>query len=151
MEYDIKPFGVEHIREAAEIEALSFSDPWSEGGLLMLTREGAAAYACVERSGGRLAAFAGMVTVLDEGQIVNVATHPDFRRRGCARSALRALIYYADAAGIVLLSLEVRETNSAAIALYLSEGFYVAGRRPAFYRNPSEAALVMLREKTGEK
>jgi ribosomal-protein-alanine N-acetyltransferase len=149
MNFELVRFSRAHIPEAAEIERLCFSDPWSEEGLEMLTGERAVAFASVA-SDGRLAAYAGMVTVLDEGQIVNVATHPDFRRMGCARSVLRALIGYADNNGITMLSLEVRESNAAAISLYNSEGFRAAGRRPRFYRNPTEAAIVMIREKTKE-
>ncbi len=143
-------FGREHIPEAAEIEKLCFSDPWSEEGLELLTGERALAYACVEKESGRLAAYAGMVIVLDEGQIVNVATHPDFRRQGCARAVLGALVLYADSNGIATLSLEVRESNAAAISLYESEGFVAVGRRPRFYRKPTEAAVIMIRNKAKE-
>lgn len=142
-------FTREHIHEAAEIEKLCFSDPWSEEGLLLLTGDRALAFALVVD--GRLASYAGMVTVLDEGQIVNVATHPDFRLCGYARATLRALIDYADSNGIVNLSLEVRESNAAAISLYKSFGFKAAGRRPRFYRHPAEAAIVMVREQIKDK
>lgn len=134
-----------HIHEAAQIELECFSEPWSEEGLTLLCREGSVAFAVVE--GGVLAAYAGMLTVLDEGQIVNVATRPDMRRRGFARAALCALLDYADGRGIRTLSLEVRESNAPAISLYRSEGFVPAGLRPRFYRKPTEAALVMLRER----
>ncbi len=149
MNFEIVRFSSIHIPEAAEIERLCFSDPWSEEGLAMLTGERAVAFASVG-SGGRLAAYAGMVTVLDEGQIVNVATHPDFRRMGCARAVLRALIDYADNNRITMLSLEVRESNAAAISLYTSEGFSAAGHRPRFYRKPTEAAIIMIRGKIRE-
>lgn len=150
MDFKILRFSSIHIPEAADIERLCFSDPWSEEGLAMLTGERAVAFASVESISGRLAAYAGMVTVLDEGQIVNVATHPDFRRMGCARAVLRALIDYADNNRITMLSLEVRESNAAAISLYTSEGFHAAGRRPRFYTRPTEAAIIMIREKTKE-
>lgn len=133
-----------HVSAAAEIERLCFSDPWSEEGLRLLCSPLGAAYVVAEE--GRVAAYAGMLTVLDEGQIVNVATHPDYRRRGFARAALGALISHAESEGIVLLSLEVRASNSAAISLYRSEGFVAAGSRPRFYSHPVEAALVMIRQ-----
>ncbi|MGI6753027.1 MAG: ribosomal protein S18-alanine N-acetyltransferase [Eubacteriales bacterium] len=142
---EIIRFGHEHIREAAQIEALCFSDPWSEAGLELLTREEAVAFACM--ADGRLAAYAGMISVLDEGQIINVATHPDFQRRGFARAVLGALVDYADQNGIVTLSLEVRESNAPAISLYRSAGFVVAGQRPRYYRFPTETATVMVRTK----
>ncbi len=140
---EIMRFGPEHIREAAQIETLCFSDPWSEAGLELLTGNNAVAFACV--ADGRLAAYAGMICVLDEGQIVNVATHPDFRRCGFARAVLGALVDYADNNGIVTLSLEVRESNVPAISLYRSVGFIVAGYRPRYYRKPTEMAVIMVR------
>lgn len=142
---EILRFDSGHIAEAAEIERLCFSDPWSEDGLKLLCVHPYVAFAVIEQS--RLAAYAGMLTVLDEGQIINIATHPNFRSRGFARAALGALTDYADREGLVLLSLEVRESNQPAIELYASEGFVVAGRRPRFYSHPVEAALVMIREK----
>jgi len=83
--------------------------------------------------------------VLDEGQILNVATHPAWRRRGLADALLTALINEAEKKGLLTLSLEVRESNTAAISLYEKHGFAVAGKRPRFYTHPTEAALVMLR------
>lgn len=142
---EIVSFSAGHVKEAAEIERLCFSDPWSERGLMMLADGRGVAFACVEQ--GRLAAYAGMICVLDEGEIVNVATHPDFRRRGYARAALRRLIKYADDNGIVTLALEVRESNAPAVALYGSEGFFAAGKRKNFYSRPVEDAIIMIRQK----
>ena len=45
------------------------------------------------------------------------------------------------------IHLEVRESNQAAIALYRKAGFYVSGRRPAYYQNPTEAGIVMTAQK----
>ncbi|HOA85405.1 MAG: ribosomal protein S18-alanine N-acetyltransferase [Clostridiales bacterium] len=142
---EIVRFGPEHVSEAAHIETLCFSDPWSEAGLEFLTSKRAVSYACMVD--GKLAAYAGMLCVLDEGQILNVATHPDYRRRGYARALLGALIDYADSHGIVTLLLEVRESNTPAISLYRSAGFVAVGYRPRYYRKPVEAAVIMVRTK----
>ncbi|MBQ9080317.1 MAG: ribosomal protein S18-alanine N-acetyltransferase [Clostridia bacterium] len=139
-------FSREHVAEAAEIERLCFSEPWSEDSLVMLADGGyGAGVACVEQE--RLVAYAGMVSVLDEGEIVNVATHPDFRRRGYARAALRELFRIAGERGVTVLTLEVRASNSAARALYESEGFEAVGTRPGFYSHPREDAIIMTRKK----
>ena len=135
-------FSACHIPEAAAIEALCFSEPWTESGLSLFTREGGMGVACVTED-GRLAAYACMVYVLDEGEIVTVATHPDFRRQGCARSVLRQLCKTASECGIVTLTLEVRASNTAARSLYEAEGFCVAGLRSGFYAHPREDAVVM--------
>ena len=64
-----------------------------------------------------------MIAVLDEGQITNIATHPDFRRMGLGEKIVLSLIEYCKENGLVFLSLEVRESNVAAIGLYEKLGF----------------------------
>ena len=133
----------EHLAAVAELERLSFAASWSEkalGGLLGELGFGLVAL----DDGGQVAAYLGVLTVLDEGQITNVATHPDRRRQGYANALLEALFSECRTRGLHMLSLEVRESNAPAIALYEKHGFCTAGRRPGFYKNPTEAALVMV-------
>ena len=137
-------FASEHVREAAEIEKLCFSDPWSEASLMMLAEGGyGTGIACVED--GTLVAYAGMVSVLDEGEIVNVATHPAYRRRGYARAVLDAILILARERGVERLALEVRESNVAARTLYESLGFCAVGKITGFYSHPKEDAVIMTR------
>lgn len=141
---EIVKFAPRHVSAAAEIERLCFSEPWSEQSLaLPATGEYGCGMAC--EVDGTLAAYACMVSVLDEGEIVNVATHPDYRRRGYARAVLDALLEKARLDGIVTLTLEVRESNVAAQALYASLGFEAVGKRKDFYSKPRENAIIMLR------
>lgn len=133
-----------HIEGVARLERLCFSEPWSEKSLELLLSAGAVGFA-VEKD-GCVAAYGGMLTVLDEGQITNIAVDPDLRRLGLGREVVRALIGYARENGIVSISLEVRESNAAAIALYESLGFCRCGLRKNFYRDPIEAAIVMVWE-----
>ena len=111
----------------------------------MLLANGAVGFA-VEVN-GEVAAYGGMLTVLDEGQITNVAVDPIHRRKGYGRKIVSALLDYAEKNGIVSVSLEVRESNEAAIALYESFGFCRRGLRKNFYRDPTESAIVMVWEK----
>lgn len=141
-------FSYDHVKAAAEIEKLCFSEPWSENGLRLLCGEPYGAghgvgFAAVEN--GKLMAYAGMVVILDEGELVTVATHPDARRRGLARQVLSALFAYAEENGITNISLEVRQSNTAARRLYESEGFAKVGKRAGFYSNPREDAIIMIR------
>ena len=138
-------FEKKHVRGAARLEALCFSEPWSEKSLEMLISAGAVGFAIEEKD--EVLAYGGMLTVLDEGQITNVAVDPLSRRKGLGREVVRALIGYAEENGIVSVSLEVRESNEAAIALYESFGFSRRGLRKNFYRDPAEAAIVMVWEK----
>lgn len=75
----------------------------------------------------------------DEAEILDVSTEPDCRRIGVARSLLKRLL--GEARGSVYL--EVRESNLAARELYRSTGFQEIGRRPQYYAEPVEAAIVM--------
>ncbi len=93
-----------------------------------------------------LTSYCTLVIVLDEAQIINVATHPDHRGRGYARQVMNEVIDECKKRKITLISLEVRESNEAAIKLYTSFGFNVEGKRKDFYKNPRENALVMIKK-----
>lgn len=129
------------LESVAELEVLSFHQPWSAEALRILCCEGGFGVAAVEN--GRVLAYGGMLTVLDEGQITNIATHPDHRKRGLGTAVLDALLRGARERGLVEVTLEVRESNAAAIALYSGAGFIVLGKRPRFYSHPAEDALIM--------
>jgi len=135
------PLSEEHLSALAELEALSFSEPWSRESLAILTREGG--FGVVAMLGGRVVAYGGATFVLDEGSITNIATHPDLRGRGIGHAVVRALLTAARARGITSVFLEVRPSNAPALALYRSEGFEEVGVRRSFYRLPTEDAILM--------
>lgn len=146
IEFEIAALGEEHIPSAAEIERLCFSEPWSEEALLyMCTSPVTHAVAVIEKTSGRLAAYGGCEYVLDEANIVNVATHPDFRRRGCASAILDELETFLQAKGVKSIYLEVRVSNIAARTLYENKGYRAVGVRKKYYRFPVEDAAVMLK------
>lgn len=125
----------------AALEAAVFPHPWHADALGLLCGETAFGFAVMD--GTMPVAYGGMLTVLDEGQITNIATHRAYRRRGYAAAVLTALLTEARARGIAFVTLEVRESNTAAIALYEKYGFAVVGRRPRFYTAPVETGLIM--------
>lgn len=131
----------EHLSAVAEIEQISFSDPWSVESLELMLGEQAMGLVALED--GRVLGYVGMMCVLDEGQIINVATHPDSRRRGVGRALMIAIEQSAKQRGIVFLSLEVRESNAAARSLYSSLGWVECGIRKNFYSKPTENACIM--------
>ncbi|MBR2346557.1 MAG: ribosomal protein S18-alanine N-acetyltransferase [Clostridia bacterium] len=137
----IEKMSREHLLEVASIEEMSFSLPWSLESLELMLTEQASALVALED--GRVLGYVGMMCVLDEGQIINVAVHPDARRRGVGRSLMQAAEAYAKERGIVFLSLEVRESNIAARSLYSSLGWEEQGIRKGFYSHPVENACVM--------
>ena len=131
----------EHLFDIAEIEKLCFSSPCSEQALAFLLTDAAFGFAAVED--GKTVSYAGLAISLDEGEILNVATHPNHTRKGHARRVLLALMEEAKKRGLVRLTLEVRESGIPAQNLYRSLGFTVCGRRKGFYRLPHEDALIM--------
>ncbi len=127
----------------AELERLCFAEPWSRNSLELLTKEGiGVGMTC--SCDGVICAYGGMIVAVDEGQITNIAAHPDYRRRGYGRAIVEALIKYAKMNGLDSISLEVRESNKAAIELYGKLGFKVEGKRRDFYKKPTENALIMI-------
>ena len=78
--------------------------------------------------------------------MMNIAVHPDFRRRGVAQSLVEGLVAGLKAKNVRCLTLEVRASNDPAIALYHKLGFVQVGRRPNYYRNPKEDALILRKE-----
>ena len=131
----------EFIPEIALIEKHCFSDPWSEEGLEKLLEDNCVCL--VALVDGVVAGYVGMYFVLDEGNIINVATHPSYRRRGLAKALLEKLDEISFELGLLDLYLEVRLSNESAKALYTSEGWEVIGTRKNFYSHPIEDAVLM--------
>ena len=138
-----------HLNGAAELEKLCFSSPWSATSLELLTNDGIGVgyLLTVPATPGAepaVAAYGGMLITVDEGQITNVAVHPNHRRKGFGAAIVHALLRHAKDARLESVSLEVRASNTAAIELYKRAGFTEAGRRKGFYTKPAEDALVMV-------
>lgn len=142
--FSVVPFSERHALAASAIEQSVFSEPWSLRAIkdIFLGCESISALAC-ETDDGTLAAYGGIECVLDEGNIVNIATAPEFRRRGCAGAVMRGLLDTAAQKGCTRVTLEVREHNTPAKELYRSFGFAPVGVRRHFYRFPDEDAIVM--------
>ena len=129
-----------HLAALAEIERACFHAPWSE---TMLREELGKGIFLVAEQDGRTAGYVGCQTVLDEGYITNVAVSPDFRRQGIAKALITELMKQAQGKGLAFVTLEVRESNAAARALYAGAGFQPVGIRKNFYSNPTENAVLM--------
>ena len=146
MYYEIVPMDRSHIPQIAALERACFSHPWSEALLEDALFDPQASFIVAEdpEAGGVLG-YAGLHAVLDEGYIDNVAVAPDARRHGVA-SALLDVFCRFGAAKLAFLTLEVRASNAAALALYEKHGFRRAGLRPGYYQDPREDAVIMTRE-----
>ena len=131
-----------HVAQIAGLEKLCFSDPWSEKSVASELDNGLSLW-LVALEGETVAGYVGSQTVLDETDMMNIAVHPDFRRRGIAQALVESLVKQLRQRGSRCLTLEVRASNSPAIALYEKLGFQKIGRRKNYYRNPREDALIL--------
>lgn len=145
MRVRIEPMTAEHLDEVAELERLCFPDPWSRNLLAEALKNDLSAYLVALDDAGHVAGYAGLTVVLDEGSVDNIAVRPDCRRRGVAARLLEVFLNFARGNGLAFLTLEVRASNYAAIALYGSRGFRAVGRRKNYYEHPAEDALIMTR------
>ena len=141
----IERMGIAHVSEVAELEKLCFSDPWSENSVTS-ELDNALALWLVAVEDGRVVGYVGSQTVAGETDMMNIAVHPDFRRRGVAEQLVEALVVLLRERESRCLTLEVRASNDAARALYEKLGFSQIGRRPRYYRNPKEDALILRKE-----
>ncbi len=138
-----------HLEGAAALEKMCFSSPWSAQSLELLTNDGIGVGYLLQAGGSPAAeaaviAYGGMLITVDEGQITNIAVHPEHRREGLGYAIVQALLRHAKDSRLESVSLEVRVSNTAAIELYRKVGFVEAGRRKGFYQKPTEDALVMI-------
>lgn len=143
MSYLILPAERRHIPQIARLEAICFSEPWSERTLLQTLEDPKAVLYAAQDPAGWVLGYAGLHNIVGEGYVDNIAVLPQCRRQGVGEALTSALIGYAKSEGLSLLTLEVRAGNEPAIALYRKLGLLEEGRRKNFYRRPTEDALIM--------
>lgn len=145
MNYNIIPMTSEHLDAIAELERRCFSDPWSRQMLVEHMKNECAATIVAQGEDGSVLGYAGLLTVLDEGYITNIAVRPEFRRQGIASQLLDVFTRFAQGNHMAFLTLEVRDANAAARALYAKHGYEEVGRRKNYYDHPKEDAIIMTR------
>ena len=134
-----------HIDGIVELEKLCFSDPWSEKSVASELTNPLACWLVAEVD-GKVAGYIGSQTVMDESDMMNVAVHPDHRRKGVAEALVLELVETLKKRESHCLTLEVRASNEPAKALYEKLGFAQVGLRKNYYRNPKEDALILRKE-----
>ncbi len=134
-----------HVPAIAQLESICFSCPWSENSVASELTNALSLWLVAEED-GRVAGYIGSQTVCEESDMMNVAVHPDFRRRGIGEALVKALETELRARGSHCLTLEVRASNAPAIALYEKLGFSQVGLRKNYYRDPKEDALILRKE-----
>ena len=141
-----KDYLQEYLDEVAELERICFTTPWSRNMLAEELDNYLSAFLVALDDNGKVAGYAGLQAVLDEGYITNVAVRPDCRKQGVASKLLQVFLDFAQANHLAFLTLEVRASNYPAIALYGSRGFRGVGRRKNYYEHPKEDAIIMTKE-----
>ena len=142
---EIRKMTAREVPQVAELEKLCFAMPWSEKSVAGELDNPLALW-LVAMEGDRLAGYVGSQTVMDETDMMNIAVHPDFRHQGIATGLVVDLIGALKLRGSHCLTLEVRASNEPAKALYEKMGFRMVGRRPGYYQNPREDALILRKE-----
>jgi ribosomal-protein-alanine N-acetyltransferase len=142
----IVPMTAEHLDEAAELERICFSTPWSRAMLAEELENDCSSLLAAVDDTGRWRATRASRWCWTRGISLNVAVRPECRRNGIAEKLLRVFLDFAQAHALAFLSLEVRASNHPAILLYSKLGFRGEGRRRNYYEHPREDAIIMTRE-----
>ena len=143
MEYSICDVTAAHIPQIELLERQCFSMPWTAELLTSQMKDAQHEFIAALAPDGTVLGYVGMMHVLDEGYISNVAVSPDHRRQGIADALIARLCMICETLDLSFVTLEVRAGNAPAIALYKKHGFERVGLRKAYYERPREDALIM--------
>lgn len=138
----------EWVPEVLELDQRSLGGLWTADGYLREIESDCSELLVLRQEDtepGAIAALGSAWAILEEAHITIVAVHPDYQRQGLGQAMVWALLHSAWRRGLERATLEVRESNAAAIALYQKFGFREAGRRRRYYQDNGEDALVMWR------
>lgn len=139
----LTPLRADHIDAVHSIETAATPDPWSrELFASELTGDGNGRLWLVAEEDGRVVGFGGLLFVVDEAHIMNVAVDPAHQRKGLATTLVSRLLLDAGDRGATGATLEVRVSNMAARNLYKRFGFEEAGRRPRYYPDGEDAMIM---------
>lgn len=147
---EIRPVRYQDIAQIAKLEQQIFSEPWSAESLEEARRREDnifLAAICEEQ----VAAYALCYGTMDEGEIPTIATNPSYLHMGIGKELLQSLLQECHKRDIRQVFLEVRVSNEKAQGLYHKCKFEVVGRRKDFYRFPTEDALVMMCQVSGQQ
>lgn len=136
---------IDDLDQVLEIEEELFSVPWTrEGFFTFLTRDDSMFLVVEEKE--KILGYCGLLMVLDEGDVLNVAVRKDRQREGIGNFLMESLIRLSGQLGISTIHLEVRKGNETAIRLYERLGFERDGIRKGYYTDPVEDAVLMTKK-----
>ena len=143
MKYTVTDVTERHIGQIEALETQCFSCPWTAAQLRSQLKDEHHEFIAVLDENDTVLGYVGMMYVLDEGYISNVAVAPAARRKGIADDLIETLTEIARERELSFVTLEVRQSNDPAIRLYEKHGFTEVGRRRNYYERPKEDALLM--------
>ena len=141
----IKRMTSEHVPQIAFLEKLCFHDPWSESSIASELNNSLSLW-LVAMEDDTVVGYVGSQTVLCWTDMMNIAVHPDHRRKKIGEQLVLSLEEELRKQESTCLTLEVRASNEPAKSLYYKLGFLEVGRRKNYYRNPKEDALILRKE-----
>ncbi|HJQ99934.1 MAG TPA: ribosomal protein S18-alanine N-acetyltransferase [Candidatus Polarisedimenticolaceae bacterium] len=147
----IEDMTLDDVPEVLAIERRSFATPWTEENFRHEVGANPVAVNRVLRAEGVVAGYVSAYVVAGELQVNDIAVAPEMRRRGFGRQLLDDVMAIARERGAAFATLEVRPSNAAARALYAARGFVEVGRRPGYYPESGEDALLLERPLGGDR
>ena len=138
----ICPMTASDLDEVLVIEVASYPRPWHVSHFLDELASTHSFPLVAFDPAGKVAGYICLMSLLDEGHILNVAVRSDCRGRGVGRMLVERAVAECRARGADFVSLEVRPSNEAALALYRTLGFRETGRRKKYYENGEDAILM---------
>jgi ribosomal-protein-alanine N-acetyltransferase len=143
MNYKIVTVTEAELLQIEQIEQQCFSCPWTVEQLRSQLHDAHHEFIAAVDERGTVLGYVGMMYVLDEGYISNVAVAPEFRRNGIADKLIEELMNICNRLNLAFVTLEVRAGNEPAKALYAKHGFVDVGTRKNYYDFPKEDAILM--------
>ena len=145
MNYQLVPMDKSHLKQVAELDRAYFSRPWNQDSWESELYNTTVSLVVAETEEGYVLGYGVLGVILDEGCLEKIAVREECRRQGVAQAILDAFLRYGEE-HLAFLTLEVREDNAPAIALYEKNGFEVVGRRKNYYSEVHRDAILMTRE-----
>jgi len=143
MKFAIRKMTLEDVPGVIDLDQKSFSLPWPERSFRFELTANPASRSWVADLDGKIVGMIVVWLIIDEAHVATLATHPDFRRRGIAKKLLAHALRNLMDDGARSSFLEVRESNIAAQEMYRKFGYEASGRRPRYYKDNDEDAILM--------
>lgn len=143
MKFAIRKMTVEDVPSVIDLDHKSFSLPWPERSFRFELTANPASRCWVAEFDGKIVGMIVVWLIIDEAHVATLATHPEFRRQGIAKKLLAHALRLMMDEGAHSSFLEVRESNFAAQEMYRKFGYEESGRRPHYYRDNDEDAILM--------